>query len=157
MGNYNRDNRSDSRRGSGRRDFNRADFGGQGRRRDMFKAVCDKCGKDCEVPFEPTSGRPIYCSDCFERKDDRADSARGFRDRGPRRPPFEGRREPGAKNAEQFEAINQKLDKILELLAKFPPKEEDSILGLESKAKAKTKSKKDSKKKSTVKKTKNNY
>ncbi len=35
--------------------------------RQMFDAVCADCGKDTEVPFEPTSGRPVYCSDCFRR------------------------------------------------------------------------------------------
>ncbi|MFA6919215.1 MAG: CxxC-x17-CxxC domain-containing protein [Patescibacteria group bacterium] len=34
--------------------------------RPMFEAVCDKCGKKCELPFRPTQGKPIYCSDCFE-------------------------------------------------------------------------------------------
>ena len=37
---------------------------GEGYRR-MHPAVCASCGKDCEVPFEPREGRPVYCSDCY--------------------------------------------------------------------------------------------
>jgi CxxC-x17-CxxC domain-containing protein len=37
----------------------------------MYDAVCDDCGKDCKVPFKPTSGKPIYCSQCFEKYDDK--------------------------------------------------------------------------------------
>ena len=33
--------------------------------RDMFKIKCSECGKDAEVPFKPTEGRPVYCRDCF--------------------------------------------------------------------------------------------
>lgn len=36
--------------------------------REMFPAVCDECGKDTQVPFQPTSGKPVYCSECFERR-----------------------------------------------------------------------------------------
>ena len=34
-------------------------------RRQMSQVVCAQCGKDCEVPFEPREGRPVYCSDCY--------------------------------------------------------------------------------------------
>ena len=33
--------------------------------REMFPAVCAQCGKDCEVPFQPREGRPVYCSECY--------------------------------------------------------------------------------------------
>ena len=33
--------------------------------REMFPATCSKCGKETEVPFRPTNGKPVYCSDCF--------------------------------------------------------------------------------------------
>jgi len=39
--------------------------GGGYRPRQMHAAVCATCGKDCEVPFEPRNGRPVYCSDCY--------------------------------------------------------------------------------------------
>ena len=31
----------------------------------MFPATCSKCGRSTEVPFQPTNGKPVYCSDCF--------------------------------------------------------------------------------------------
>jgi CxxC-x17-CxxC domain-containing protein len=36
-------------------------------RRQMFPAVCAECGKDTEVPFQPRSDRPVYCSDCYTK------------------------------------------------------------------------------------------
>jgi CxxC-x17-CxxC domain-containing protein len=39
--------------------------GGGYRQRQMYPAVCATCGKDCQVPFEPRNGRPVYCSDCY--------------------------------------------------------------------------------------------
>ena len=38
---------------------------GYRQQRQMYPAVCATCGKDCQVPFEPRNGRPVYCSDCF--------------------------------------------------------------------------------------------
>ena len=35
--------------------------------RRMFPAVCAECGKETEVPFEPREGRPVYCSDCYNK------------------------------------------------------------------------------------------
>jgi len=36
-------------------------------KRQMFKVVCSDCGKECEVPFKPTEGRPVYCRDCYQK------------------------------------------------------------------------------------------
>ena len=33
--------------------------------RQLFPAVCAQCGKDTELPFEPSEGRPVYCRDCY--------------------------------------------------------------------------------------------
>ena len=44
----------------GRRPFRR-NFGP----REMHKTTCSNCGKECEVPFKPTEGRPVYCKDCY--------------------------------------------------------------------------------------------
>jgi CxxC-x17-CxxC domain-containing protein len=35
--------------------------------REMTKTVCSDCGKECEVPFKPTEGRPVYCRDCLPK------------------------------------------------------------------------------------------
>ena len=34
-------------------------MGGPTGRREMFPAVCSRCGKDTQVPFQPTSGKPV--------------------------------------------------------------------------------------------------
>ncbi|HIE12072.1 MAG TPA: zinc-binding protein [Desulfotomaculum sp.] len=40
-----------------------------GRRpREMFQAVCASCGNVADVPFRPSSDRPVYCKDCFQSK-----------------------------------------------------------------------------------------
>ena len=35
--------------------------------REMHKATCSDCGKECEVPFKPEEDRPVYCRDCFQK------------------------------------------------------------------------------------------
>ncbi len=47
----------------------RGSYGGEGYRqqRQMYPAVCATCGKDTQVPFEPRTGRPVYCSDCYSK------------------------------------------------------------------------------------------
>ena len=65
----------------------------------MHEVICDKCGSKCEVPFRPTEGKPVYCSDCF-RKNESTE---------PKQSSNSGR---------ELEQINQKLDKILSLLEK---------------------------------------
>ncbi len=67
---------------------------------EMHKVVCDKCGKNCTVPFKPTSSKPVYCNDCY-RKNDNSFSKPGFEPRG---------------KSEEFDKINQKLDKIIKAL-----------------------------------------
>ncbi len=47
----------------------RNDRGGyNGGERMMFDAVCSECGKTCQVPFQPSGDKPIYCSDCFRSR-----------------------------------------------------------------------------------------
>jgi CxxC-x17-CxxC domain-containing protein len=36
--------------------------------REMHKAKCSECGNECEVPFKPTEGKPVYCKDCFMKR-----------------------------------------------------------------------------------------
>ena len=109
MGDFNRGSKKRfGRRDSGR--FGRDDSGGRFGKRDferpnrspeqrmMHQATCDKCGNKCEVPFRPTSGKPVYCSDCF-RKNEYSESR--------------GKLNPSSGELEQ---INLKLDKILKAL-----------------------------------------
>ncbi len=49
----------------GPRNNNRGNFHRNTGPREMHKAVCSKCGKECEVPFKPIDGRPVYCKDCY--------------------------------------------------------------------------------------------
>ncbi len=52
--------------------------GAYGAPREMHKAVCSDCGKECEVPFKPTEGKPVYCRECFQKhKKPRRDSYGG--------------------------------------------------------------------------------
>ena len=42
--------------------------------REMHKATCSECGKECEVPFKPSKDaetgkpRPVYCRECFQKR-----------------------------------------------------------------------------------------
>ena len=50
------------------RSRNRSDSGGYGyerREREMFPATCSQCGKETQVPFQPRTDRPVYCSECY--------------------------------------------------------------------------------------------
>lgn len=83
--------------------FDRDDSGGRSgkryfERRDMHEAICDRCGKRCEVPFKPSGSKPVYCSDCF-RKNEHSESG-----------------EKSSPSSRELEQINLKLDKILEAL-----------------------------------------
>lgn len=96
-------------------------FGRRDRGRDhgpvtMHQAVCDQCGKSCEVPFRPTSGKPVYCNACFGGKRE-AGSYRGG-DRFPQKS-FDTYRAPVKTDDEtkrQFEMLNVKLDRIIKSL-----------------------------------------
>ncbi len=49
---------------------NMAFQGGYGGPREMHKAVCAECKKECEVPFKPREDRPVYCKECFSKRKD---------------------------------------------------------------------------------------
>jgi len=93
---------SGGRRNEGRRDrnFSRP----RSREREMYSAVCDECGQKCEVPFKPSNDKPIYCSDCFAKKE----KGRDRESKGNNR---------GNQYEKEFRAINEKLDKILQTLS----------------------------------------
>jgi CxxC-x17-CxxC domain-containing protein len=97
---------SQPRRSEGR-DFGRPRF--RDRDKKMFSAICDKCKKPCQVPFQPTPGKPVYCEQCFGKGGERG----------------------GAPKGDQLASINAKLDKIINALivAKIikPAKEEKAV------------------------------
>ena len=35
--------------------------------RELFTATCASCGGEAKVPFQPTEGRDVYCSECFAK------------------------------------------------------------------------------------------
>ncbi len=36
--------------------------------RQMHATTCTECGKEIEVPFKPSEGRPVYCRDCYGKR-----------------------------------------------------------------------------------------
>ena len=57
--------------------------------RSFTKAICAECKTECEVPFRPTGDRPVYCKDCFSKRQDREGApVRGGRNFGGRKKPF---------------------------------------------------------------------
>ena len=87
----------DSRR-SNRRDFRKSSGRDSGRssrgetKLEWTKVVCDACKADCEVPFKPTSDKPIFCDKCFNKNSKSNTGNKGL------------------------EEINEKLDKIMKAL-----------------------------------------
>jgi CxxC-x17-CxxC domain-containing protein len=76
----------------------------------MFKATCDACGEECEVPFRPSGDKPVYCSNCFKRDDNAGTGNRSDSHRN------DVHKADNSKLEERLEAINLKLEKILKLL-----------------------------------------
>ena len=67
-----RDSRGGGGRDSGSKSYGgfRSDFGSDrsfSRPREMHKATCADCKSECEVPFKPTEGKPVYCRECFAK------------------------------------------------------------------------------------------
>ena len=50
--------------------------------RQLYSVTCASCGKQTQVPFKPSGGRPVYCRDCYMKQ--RRERSGGF-GRGPRR------------------------------------------------------------------------
>ncbi|MEW6223707.1 MAG: CxxC-x17-CxxC domain-containing protein [Chloroflexota bacterium] len=56
----------DSAYGGGGGGYGGGGYGGRSSApREMFTATCSSCGREARVPFRPTNGKPVYCSDCF--------------------------------------------------------------------------------------------
>lgn len=111
---------------SGKRDFGDR----HSRRKNMYQAKCDNCGKSCEVPFMPTSGKPVYCDQCFGDKNVKKDKSGG-----------------NEQVVKKLDDLNQKVDQIMEILSASKPNKE-----VKTKKKTK-KTKKVAAKKPAVKKT----
>ena len=96
-----RDSTSFSRDEEPARRFDRGSSGRPERRQriEMFETTCDKCKRKCEVPFKPSGGKPVYCSDCFRKGDS-----------------FEPKTFSPSPSSPDFDQINSKLDRILRLL-----------------------------------------
>lgn len=99
----------------------------------MHKAVCDECHKSCEVPFRPSSDKPVYCNDCFGGKRGNEAPRREFsNDRAPRRE-FNDRPAPsqsssfakpasagmGNDMSKQLSEMNSKLDRLINGIEKL--------------------------------------
>lgn len=113
FGNGGRRSRSFEKRSGfgGGRDF------GERRPLEMHEATCDKCKQICKVPFKPTSGKPVYCSACFEQEGNS----------GSRR----DSNQSSGMSKEQFAEINAKLDKIIEALNELEIVTDEDEEGLE--------------------------
>jgi len=143
MRNFNPGDRSRDRRGSPRRSFGDRDS----RRPLLHNAVCDECGKDCQVPFRPSGEKPVYCSDCFEKKggsdsdrsrDRRGSPRRSFGDRDSRRPSQSDINSRSISQlVEKIEILNTRLDIIIDLLSSVGEKKPKLV---ENKAKKSKKS-----------------
>ncbi len=107
----------------------------------LHKATCADCGKTCEVPFRPISGKPVYCKDCFLNKGEGAGVERaGGGDRFSKRdfsPSRSDSRDSHFKSGtgndvvvKQLESINAKLELLVKAMetyslgGKFQPKSE---------------------------------
>lgn len=75
--------------------------------RQMFRATCDQCGQSCEVPFRPTNGKPVLCSNCFA---DSKNDGRSFASNA------NTIQKTFKDNSVDLNVINGKLDKIIKLL-----------------------------------------
>ena len=73
--------------------------------RRMHLVTCAKCHERCQVPFRPTEGKPVYCSECFKNND------RDTKDDN-----YQPKYQAPSRN--EFEQIHEKLDRILFLLQK---------------------------------------
>lgn len=36
--------------------------------RTLYTVKCSNCGKETQVPFQPSGDRPVYCRDCYMQK-----------------------------------------------------------------------------------------
>lgn len=105
-----------------RRSFNKGGFGQRNDGpRELYDAECNSCHKRCQVPFRPNGKKPVYCADCFNQNDDRAQKPRfekkdfsAPRSFGPSAPPARDSRIDDIKR--QLDAMNATLERVLHTL-----------------------------------------
>ncbi|MCX6707335.1 MAG: hypothetical protein NT001_04315, partial [Candidatus Woesearchaeota archaeon] len=102
-----RDRGENDRRPGFRREEGRSDRGERRTPLEMHPAVCDKCGKECMLPFKPTSSKPVYCSDCY-RKNEAYPSRSGSSS--------SSESSSSSHSSDELAKINKKLDKIMKAL-----------------------------------------
>ncbi len=73
----------------------------------MHEATCSDCGNKCQVPFNPTGDKPVYCSQCFSSHGGGGAAYNRTERRGFERPRFQDRR--------MFDAVCHKCGKGFEL------------------------------------------
>lgn len=90
---------------------------------EMHRATCAACNQACQVPFKPNGSRPVYCSNCFGREEDRG--AKSYnQDKPSFKPSFERPAANYAENKgieklkEQLNIVNSKLDILIKALVK---------------------------------------
>lgn len=116
---------SDCFKNQGGSDSRSSRFGDKRRERSNFRdrerhsIVCDQCGKNCQVPFKPTAGKPIFCDDCFKQ----AGKKKGEENKN------------SSQIMEQISLLNNKIDQLM--LALIP--EIKSAIKKEAKTKRTTK------------------
>jgi CxxC-x17-CxxC domain-containing protein len=158
MGNFDRGNRfggnrsgggyGGNRSGGGYRGGNRSG-GGYGRDsyggnsgggyrdradRPLVEAVCDSCGRQCQLPFKPTGDKPVYCNDCFKKINKangdiygNGERRRDFDNQSPYHPVKRGKydkveaagSEDYKKLLEEVESIHERLDEVVDFLNKI--------------------------------------
>jgi CxxC-x17-CxxC domain-containing protein len=91
--------------------------------KEMHRAECNSCHKECEVPFRPNGKKPVYCADCFSKEggEQRFERPRfEKRDFGPSRS-FNDRndRAPRADTSGNMDGVKRQLDAIHATLEKL--------------------------------------
>lgn len=110
------------RKFGGKPSFDRGGDRGErsGGRPELFAATCSNCGKGCELPFRPSGDRPVFCRDCFDKKDDNrshSSFSRTERPREFRQAPREGSNNQSTDELKkQLSNLEYKMDRILKML-----------------------------------------
>ena len=99
-----------------------------------FPATCSQCGKQCEVPFRPSNGKPVYCNTCFGSNKGStpsygggSNSGGGFSSRSSESRPDSNYSRPAAADnriddiKRQLDSMNAKLESILQKIGGSKP------------------------------------